>query len=132
MGCALTWFFLDIGYYGTSLNTSLVLQFIGYGSGKIKKPTNSDIFEDLWARAVGTAIINIAGTVPGYWFTVAFVDKWGRKPIQYMGFVMLTLLFLFMGIFYTQLTQKGADHTAFVVMYALAQFFFNFGINVLI
>jgi PHS family inorganic phosphate transporter-like MFS transporter len=125
IGCALAWFFLDIGYYGTSLNTTRVLEIIGYG-----KPTskgNQKIYDDLWARAVGSAVINLCGTVPGYWFTVFFVDKWGRKPIQYMGFGILALLFLFMAIFFDQLKNKQT--TAFVIMYAFAQFFFNFGPN---
>jgi MFS transporter, PHS family, inorganic phosphate transporter len=125
LGCALAWFFLDIGYYGTNLNTSAVLEIIGYG-----KPTskgNRKIYDDLWNRAVGTCLINLAGTVPGYWFTVALVDKWGRKPIQYLGFTMLTLLFFFLAVFYKELTH---DHTTtFVVMYSFAQFFFNFGPN---
>ncbi|KAE9306491.1 hypothetical protein PF008_g21458 [Phytophthora fragariae] len=76
---------------------------------------------------MGTAIINLAGTVPGYWFTVYFVDKWGRKPIQYMGFTLLTLLFLFMAIFLNEL--KTESTALFVVMYSFAQFFFNFGPN---
>ncbi|KAL4155291.1 hypothetical protein PRNP1_007402 [Phytophthora ramorum] len=125
IGCAAAWFFLDIGYYGTSLNTSVVLEIIGYGS-----PTstgNQKIYDDLWNRSVGTAIINLAGTVPGYWFTVYFVDKWGRKPIQYMGFTLLTLLFLFMAIFFNEL--KTDSTAVFVVMYSFAQFFFNFGPN---
>ncbi|DAZ94004.1 TPA: hypothetical protein N0F65_007248 [Lagenidium giganteum] len=125
IGCAAAWFFLDIGYYGTSLNTPVVLDIIGFG-----KPTtkgNQRIFDDLWARACGTAVINMAGTVPGYWFTVYFVDKWGRKPIQYMGFVMLALLFLFLAIFLDDL--KKSYHTLFVIMYSFAQFFFNFGPN---
>ncbi|KAL3674148.1 hypothetical protein V7S43_000110 [Phytophthora oleae] len=125
IGCAAAWFFLDIGYYGTSLNTSVVLEIIGYGSAT--STGNQKIYDDLWNRSVGTAIINLAGTVPGYWFTVYFVDKWGRKPIQYMGFSLLTLLFLFMAIFFNELKT---DSTAlFVVMYSFAQFFFNFGPN---
>jgi PHS family inorganic phosphate transporter-like MFS transporter len=125
LGCALCWFFVDIGYYGTSLNTNLILGYIGYG-----KPTssgNQKIFDDLWNRAMGTMIINIAGTVPGYWFTVVFVDTWGRKPIQYMGFTFLTIIFGSMSIFYTNLTSNQT--TIFVVLYAFAQFFFNFGPN---
>ncbi|EQC26007.1 hypothetical protein SDRG_16154 [Saprolegnia diclina VS20] len=125
IGCAACWFFLDIGYYGTSLNTPVVLGFIGYG-----KPTtkgNQKIFDDLWNRAVGTVLINLAGTVPGYWFTVFFVEKWGRKPIQYMGFTMLTLLFLSLAVFFDDL--KESYNTLFVVIYSFAQFFFNFGPN---
>ncbi|KAJ0393320.1 hypothetical protein ATCC90586_009875 [Pythium insidiosum] len=125
IGCAAAWFFLDIGYYGTSLNTPVVLDIIGFGKPNTKG--NQKIYDDLWHRACGTAIINLAGTVPGYWFTVYFVDKWGRKPIQYMGFTMLTLLFLLLAIF---LNELKSNHTAvFVVMYSFAQFFFNFGPN---
>ncbi|KAG6968049.1 hypothetical protein JG688_00006000 [Phytophthora aleatoria] len=125
IGCAAAWFFLDIGYYGTSLNTSVVLEITGYGSAT--STGNQKIYDDLWNRSVGTAIINLAGTVPGYWFTVYFVDKWGRKPIQYMGFTLLTLLFLFMAIFFNEL--KTDSTAVFVVMYSFAQFFFNFGPN---
>ncbi|RHY29552.1 hypothetical protein DYB32_005057 [Aphanomyces invadans] len=125
IGCAACWFFLDIGYYGTSLNTPVILDAIGYGAPKTKGKQKT--FDDLWNRAVGTAIINMCGTVPGYWFTVYFIERWGRKPIQYMGFVMLTLLFLAMAIWLDDL--KTSHRTVFVVMYSFAQFFFNFGPN---
>ncbi|KAF0700220.1 Aste57867_9229 [Aphanomyces stellatus] len=125
IGCAACWFFLDIGYYGTSLNTPVILDIIGYGAPKTKG--NQKVYDDLWNRAVGTAIINLSGTVPGYWFTVFFIEKWGRKPIQYMGFVMLTILFLAMAIW---LNELKTDHrSVFVVLYSFAQFFFNFGPN---
>ncbi|KAF0717171.1 Aste57867_2457 [Aphanomyces stellatus] len=125
IGCAACWFFLDIGYYGTSLNTPVILDIIGYGAPKTKG--NQKTYDDLWNRAVGTAIINMAGTVPGYWFTVFLVEPWGRKPIQYMGFTMLTILFLVMAIWLDQL--KTDYKTLFVVLYSFAQFFFNFGPN---
>ncbi|KAJ3059554.1 phosphate transporter, partial [Quaeritorhiza haematococci] len=119
LGCSLTWFFLDIGYYGTNLNTSLVLGYIGYND-------KSSVFNDVWSRAVGTVIINLAGTFPGYYFTVYFIDKWGRKPIQYMGFTMLTITFFVMAVGFERLKEKPG---AFIFLYALAQFFFNFGPN---
>lgn len=40
--------------------------------------------------------------MPGYWFTVAFVDKWGRVPIQYMGFAMMTTLLVILAAAYPQ------------------------------
>jgi len=131
LGCALTWFFLDIGYYGTSLNTTTVLGFIGYGAppGNYSNQ-NEKIFDDIWNRAVGNIIINLAGTVPGYWFTVAFIEWWGRKPIQYMGFAFLTIIFLIMGIFFNPITSPtGGLVWLFITLYASAQFFFNFGPN---
>ncbi|KAG9403946.1 phosphate transporter [Aphanomyces cochlioides] len=125
IGCAACWFFLDIGYYGTNLNTPAILSIIGYGTPTSKG--NQKIYDDLWNRAVGTAIINMCGTVPGYWFTVFLVEPWGRKPIQYMGFTMLTILFLVLAIW---LDDFRAHYTTlFVVLYSFAQFFFNFGPN---
>ncbi|KAH9132598.1 hypothetical protein AeRB84_021056, partial [Aphanomyces euteiches] len=125
IGCAACWFFLDIGYYGTNLNTPAILSIIGYGSPTSKG--NQKIYDDLWNRAVGTAIINMCGTVPGYWFTVFLVEPWGRKPIQYMGFTMLTILFLILAIWLNDF--KAHYTTLFVVLYSFAQLFFNFGPN---
>ncbi|KAJ3343787.1 phosphate transporter [Gonapodya sp. JEL0774] len=119
LGTSLTWFFLDIGYYGTNLNTSVILSAIGYAD-------KTNPYTDLWTRAVGNCIIALAGNVPGYWFTVALVEVVGRKPIQYMGFFMLTLIFALIAGLYPTLKEHSA---AFVFLYALAQFFFNFGPN---
>jgi PHS family inorganic phosphate transporter-like MFS transporter len=69
-------------------------------------------------------IIVLAGAVPGYWFTVAFVDTVGRKPIQLAGFAILTVLFIVMGFDYWNLSPNSL-----LAVYVLAQFFFNFGPN---
>lgn len=66
----------------------------------------------------------MAGSIPGYWVTVATVDTIGRKPIQLMGFTMLTIIFVIIGFAYHQLGQNGL-----LALYVLAQFFFNFGPN---
>lgn len=120
IGTSMCWFLLDIGYYGTNLNTSLVLSAIGYND-------TSTPFNDVWSLCIGQLIIACAGNVPGYFFTVYFVDKWGRKPIQNMGFIMLTICFAVLAIFYK--TLKEQYKWLFVVIYSVAQFFFNFGPN---
>lgn len=74
--------------------------------------------------AVGNLIIVCAGAIPGYWVTVATVDTIGRKPIQLMGFVILTVLFIVIGFAYHHLSEH-----ALLALYVLAQFFFNFGPN---
>jgi MFS transporter, PHS family, inorganic phosphate transporter len=58
--------------------------------------------------------------------TVATVDTLGRKPIQIMGFAMLTILFVIIGFAYDRLKQS---HNGLLALYVLAQFFFNFGPN---
>jgi len=120
LGCSLAWFFVDIGYYGTNLNTSIVLTAINYSD-------NSTPFNYVWSLSVGTCIIALCGNVPGFYFTVFLVDKLGRKTIQIIGFTMLIICFLILATAFNPLKTNAIG--AFVVIYALAQFFFNFGPN---
>ena len=39
----------------------------------------------------------MGGLIPGYLFSFLLIDSWGRKPIQLMGFSMLTVIFIIMG-----------------------------------
>lgn len=118
-GTALSWCFLDIAYYGVSLNNAIILEVIGYST---KGATST--YEILYNTAVGNMIIILAGAVPGYWFTVFTVDTVGRKPIQFMGFGILTVLFVVMGFAYAKIPPNGL-----LAIFVLAQFFFNFGPN---
>lgn len=74
-------------------------------------------------------ILIAAGLIPGYWATFLFVDSWGRKPIQLMGFSVLTVLFCCMGFGYHKLIATPAASKAFVFLYCLSNFFQNFGPN---
>jgi len=118
-GTALSWCFLDIAYYGVSLNNATILDVIGYSTTGAK-----NTYEILYNTAVGNMIIVLAGAVPGYWVTVFTVDIVGRKPIQFMGFGILTVLFVVMGFAYHKLSPN-----ALLAIFVLAQFFFNFGPN---
>lgn len=118
-GTALSWCFLDIAYYGVSLNNATILNVIGYSTTGAK-----NTYEILYNTAVGNLIIVLAGAVPGYWVTVFTVDTVGRKPIQFMGFGILTILFVVMGFAYKHLSPH-----ALLAIFVLAQFFFNFGPN---
>jgi PHS family inorganic phosphate transporter-like MFS transporter len=115
LGTAGSWFFLDVAFYGLSLNNSIILSTIGYTTGKT-------VYQTLYNNAVGNLIIVCAGAIPGYWVTVALVDTVGRKPIQLMGFTMLTILFIVIGFAYNHLSNH-----ALLALSVLAQFFFNFG-----
>ena len=118
-GTALSWCFLDIAYYGVSLNNAVILDVIGYST---KNASNA--YEILYNTAVGNMVMVLAGAVPGYWVTVFTVDTLGRKPIQFMGFGILTILFVVMGFAYNKLSPNGL-----LAIFVLAQFFFNFGPN---
>lgn len=118
-GTALSWFFLDVAYYGLSLNNATILSAIGYATSN-----NANVYEFLYNTAIGNLVIVLAGAVPGYWVTVATVDTIGRKPIQLAGFAILTVLFIAMGFGYDRLGKNGL-----LGIYVVAQFFFNFGPN---
>ena len=117
LGTAGSWFVLDVAFYGLGLNQAIILKAIGYSSG-------STVYQVFYNTAVGQLIIVCAGAIPGYWVTVATVDFIGRKPIQLMGFVLLTIIFVVIGFAYDKLNEHGL-----LALYVLAQFFFNFGPN---
>lgn len=117
LGTAGAWFFLDVAFYGLGLNTPVVLAAIGYtGSGTV--------YAQFYNVAVGNLILSLAGSIPGYWVTVALVDTVGRKPIQAGGFIILTILFCILGFAYDNISGNAK-----FALYVLAQFFFNFGPN---
>lgn len=117
IGTAGCWFMLDVAYYGLGLNTAVILQAIGYASSK-------NVYHSLYNAAAGNLILVCAGSIPGYWVSVATIDTVGRKPIQFMGFFLLTVILCVIGFAYHKLGEKGL-----LALYVLAQFFQNFGPN---
>jgi PHS family inorganic phosphate transporter-like MFS transporter len=119
LGTAGSWFLLDVAFYGIGLNATTILTAIGYGSGNAP-----NVYEYFYRLAAGNLILVCAGAIPGYWVTVATVDTIGRKPIQLMGFVILTIIFCIMGFGFYAIGNNGI-----FACYVLANFFFNFGPN---
>ncbi|KAI0697964.1 phosphate transporter [Cytidiella melzeri] len=129
IGTSYSWFALDIAFYGLGLNSAIILQAIGFGTPSASLTGGLKVYTNLKNIALGNMILIAAGLIPGYWATFLFVDSWGRKPIQLMGFVMLTILFCCMGFGYDKLIATPAASKAFVFLYCLANFFQNFGPN---
>jgi PHS family inorganic phosphate transporter-like MFS transporter len=115
IGTAGSWFLLDVAFYGLGLNIPLILSEIGYAGG-------NNVYEKFYNTAVGNLILVCAGAIPGYWFSVAFVDTLGRKPIQIGGFSILTLLFCIIGFGFYAVGKKGI-----FALYIISEFFLNFG-----
>lgn len=127
IGTSYSWFALDIAFYGLGLNSSVILQAIGFG-GTLPKGSQG-VYKNLLNVSVGNIILSVAGLIPGYWATFFLIDKWGRKPIQLMGFIVLTALFIIMGFGYRALIGSSSGQKAFVFLYCLTNFFQNFGPN---
>ncbi|KAK4511138.1 Esa1p-associated factor [Mucor velutinosus] len=120
LGTAYSWFALDVAWYGLGLNNSIILSAIGFGS-------DSDPYTAVFRTCVGNIIINLLGSVPGYWISVFTIDKLGRKTIQIMGFAMLTIMFVVLGFGYEKIL--ATSQVLFIVLYTITQLFFNFGPN---
>ncbi|KAI0319221.1 phosphate permease [Amylostereum chailletii] len=128
IGTAWSWFALDIAFYGLGLNSSIILTTINFGGSKATGGLG--IYESLHNVSVGNCILSAAGLIPGYWASFLLIDSWGRKPIQLMGFSMLTAIFIVMGFGYHAMQATSPGKKAFVFLYCLANFFQNFGPNV--
>lgn len=104
------WFLMDIALYGTGVYQG---DFVNSIIGPAKT-----IFDEILHLGIPFMV-----GVPGYFATAFLVDKWGRKPIQLMGFAAMALLYLAMPFAF------GASLTLAIATYSLTYFFINFGPN---
>ena len=56
-----------------------------YDTPRCTGACSAAVYQKVYKTAAGNAIVAMMGTVPGYFFTVAFVDVLGRIPIQFAG-----------------------------------------------
>lgn len=118
IGTSMSWLLLDIAFYGINLNQNVVLQQIGFDGSQGSPWTR------LFKISTGNIIITVLGFVPGYYASILTIEKLGRKWIQLQGFLVTSLfLGILAGKFYS------LSKVAFIVNFALLQFFFNFGAN---
>ncbi|PIL29813.1 MFS general substrate transporter [Ganoderma sinense ZZ0214-1] len=129
IGMCYSWFAIDVAFYGLGLNTSIILQAIGFGTPSVNLIGTARVYHNLKNIAVGNMILSAAGLIPGFWATFLLVDTWGRKPVQLLGFTMLTILYAIMGFGYHKLTGSARGSKVFVFLYCLTNFFSNFGPN---
>ncbi|KAJ6583009.1 major facilitator superfamily domain-containing protein [Mycena vulgaris] len=119
IGTTMSWFLLDVIFYGISLNQSIFISALGLANSK-------DPWEFLWQQGVANVIIAVGGFLPGYYFTLFTIEYLGRKKIQIMGLVMNAIIFAVMAGKYTALK---ANPSGLIACFIFLQFFFNFGAN---
>ncbi|KAK8717959.1 hypothetical protein V6N13_045209 [Hibiscus sabdariffa] len=124
LGTTTTWFLLDIAFYSQNLFQKDIFSAIGW----IPSAKSMNAIEEVFRIARAQTLIALCSTVPGYWFTVAFIDKMGRFAIQLMGFFFMTVFMFALAIPYDHWTHKD-NRIGFVIMYSLTFFFANFGPN---
>ncbi|XP_037436739.1 probable inorganic phosphate transporter 1-8 [Triticum dicoccoides] len=124
LGTATCWFLLDIAFYSQNLFQKDIFTAINW----IPKAKTMSALEEVHRIARAQTLIALCGTVPGYWFTVALIDRIGRFWIQLGGFFFMAVFMLGLAFPYHHWTTPG-NHIGFVVLYALTFFFANFGPN---
>ncbi len=112
LGTAGTWFLFDYAYYGNSISTPLIMKTIA--------PHASLIQSEAWSL-----IVFAIAAVPGYLLAVATIDKIGHKRLQWMGFAIMGLAFLGMGL----IPGITSMVVPFLLLYGLSYFFAEFGPN---
>ena len=136
-GAALSWFFLDVGFYSQSLFQKDVFLQVGF----IPPANRMSALKESMVTAKAQALIALGSTIPGYWVTVFTVDILGRKNIQIGGFIAMTSFMAAMSGAYSHLLnpnnhggaglskQQPLMRNGWIAMYAFTFFFANWGPN---
>ncbi|KAL9252316.1 putative inorganic phosphate transporter 1-9 [Drosera capensis] len=118
--CAASWFLVDVVFYSSNLFQSQI-----YGVF-IPKSVNVNAFKEAFDVAKLQAIVAICSTIPGYFATVYFIEKVGRRKIQMMGFVLVGVCMFVIGGYWS---KYGKIEKGLMCLYGLSFFFSNFGPN---
>lgn len=133
-GTCAAWFLLDITFYSQNLFQDEVLTDVGWLPASKSMSAGEEVFN----VSKSQAFIALCATVPGYWVTVATVEKLGRRTIQLQGFLFMSIFTLIVGLAFNELrgqmdtktkTYTGGRHVLFITLYAVIFFFSNFGPN---
>ncbi|KAL2895243.1 putative inorganic phosphate transporter 1-9 [Bienertia sinuspersici] len=120
--CAATWFLVDVVFYSSNLFQSHI-----YKSFLPNDINSFNAFEHAYHVAKLQAIIAICSTIPGYWFTVYFIDRIGRRKIQMFGFSLTAAVLFSIGVPYNAYWKNS--NIGFMFLYGSTFFFSNFGPN---
>ncbi len=112
IGTAGAWALLDFCYYGNSISTPEILDLLN--------PKASLLHNTLIQLAIFAIF-----AVPGYIVAILLLDKTGRRRIQWVGFAMMGLMFLLIGLI-PAVTQNALP---FIALYGISYFFTEFGPN---
>ncbi|KAG2534677.1 inorganic phosphate transporter 1-11-like [Panicum virgatum] len=121
-GTTTTWFVLQITFYSQNLTQKDVFQAIRL----TRSPANTNALEEMFQISRAMFLVALLGTFPGYWVAVAIIDKIGRRLIQLLGFLMMSVFLLAMGL---MPPRNDDSNVLFALLYALTLFFASLGPN---
>jgi len=107
-----TWFLFDYAYYGNTLSLPAILKDVDPGASLVTK-------------LVWTLGIFVVFALPGYALAVARMDRIGHRRLQHIGFAVIAVAFIVLGVVH-ELTTAVAP---FLAVFGLSYFFIEFGPN---
>jgi MFS family permease len=112
IGASLSWLLFDFVYYGNTISSPVIV--------KLAAPHASLTGQIGYALAIFAV-----AAVPGYLLAAAAIDKIGRRPLQALGFAMMTAAFVCLWLI------PGATTTLlpFLLLFGATYFFAEFGPN---
>ncbi len=111
-GTAGAWALLDFCYYGNSISTPEILALLNPAASLLRN------------TLIQLAIFAVFA-VPGYIVAIMLLDRNGRRRIQLVGFAMMALMFLLIGLI-PGVTRQAAP---FVLLYGTSYLFTEYGPN---
>lgn len=112
IGTSLAWALMDFCYYGNSISTPEILALI--------KPHALELHNVLIQLGIFAVF-----ALPGYFVAIALMDRTGRRAIQVLGFAMMAVAFLLIGL----IPSVVVNVLPFVLLYGVSYFFTEFGPN---
>jgi MFS transporter, PHS family, inorganic phosphate transporter len=112
LGTAGAWALLDFCYYGNSISSPEILALLN--------PKATELHNVLVQLAIFAVF-----AVPGYFVAIALLDRTGRKRIQVLGFALMALCFLLIGV----IPSVTVHAWPFLILFGVSYFFTEFGPN---
>jgi MFS transporter, PHS family, inorganic phosphate transporter len=112
IGTAGAWMLLDFCYYGNTISQPEII--------KLADPHASELRTILLQLAIVSVF-----ALPGYAVAILLLDKVGRKTIQILGFSVMALMFLLIGV----IPSVSTTLAPFLLLYGISYFFTEFGPN---
>ena len=110
IGTAGGWFIFDVVFYANSLFSSQILSGLG---------------ESIESNVAGNIVLALIA-LPGYWFAVFAIDRYGRRKLQLAGFAGMAMMYIIVGVGYRWIIKYPV---VFILLYGMSYFFANAGPN---
>jgi MFS transporter, PHS family, inorganic phosphate transporter len=112
LGTAGSWFLFDYAYYGNTLSLPSILKEVA--------PHAS-----LETKLGLTLALFVLFALPGYILAVTFMDRIGHRRLQFIGFAVMAIAFLLLGVVPVFTTAVAP----FIAIFGLSYLFTEFGPN---